>query len=288
MADKNSTVADINAANPDVKPVDNTNGGTPAGNPAPETQTETEGGVATLDPEEEIVVNPLRPDIKVKRKYVVETEFHVDGMVYHPNKDREDPTKPGTFSFNTMEGVPGVIPNADNTGLVIINNHRSFPLSEWGAWPTFRRDVLLSFVTQLMRDTANTDASKFNSEFQHAMDGVTIKAVFIKNPAGVPFTNPWSSEAKPSSRAYETHHVFAFIKGFRFDLEDARHRSFIKGIYDGMPMYDKDKLAFIPRITPIMDDPETFVRLTLIKGGYIAPKNDEDVKMFIKSLAFRR
>lgn len=246
-----------------------------------------DGTTATLDPNEPIVVNRNRPDIKVARSQVVELDFTIDGMTYHAPDDQDNPDAPGTFGWNTIENVPGTVSDSTNTSFSIVDNVHSFPLSEWATWPTLRRDILFSFAMELMRKIAKTDANKFNSEFQHAFDGVKVHAIFIKVPAGTAFTNPWSTQAVPTTNVYTRPYVFGFIKSFKLDIKDARHRRLIKNIYDGMPVFDREKMVRVPRIEPIADDPYTFALLTLKNGGYI-DATDKELDMLVKTLSFTR
>lgn len=273
----------INAADPDseAKKVDNTTADT---NPVDDANTGTENNEAN-DPTKLIIVNPKRPEIKVPQGRVVKVNFHITGFNYYPN---EDPERPGTFGWRCEEGVPGTISDETGTQFIIVDNTHNFPISEWGVWPTLERDPLLAAIVSLMKDSAASDSESFNSEFGHAFDNCVVNGVFIKVPAGTPFVNPWSDQARPNAKVYDRPYVFAFMTGFRFEAKDARHRRLLKNIYDGMPKFNAELGRKVPRVEPMDDDPETFVELTLKEGGYLGNIDAKTTDLLIKSLSFTR
>lgn len=238
-----------------------------------------------------IVVNKARPDILIDKNRVNRLRATIKGIavkLQQRDEDGERPTDaPDTFMFNVKELIWGIVIESDGS-YRFSKNSTMFPASSWGVMPTLRNDMLLSNIVDYWNQLTAINANDFTDKYGHSMDGIKIDIIQIYVPAGVEFVNPYGRENR--GKAYDDDHVFTFITGFHYDLNDFNQLAFIRDIYNGSP---KEIIADDGTISTILSTnnikkviPPRIFANSLVKNNYFGEVEDDSIKDLIEVLSY--
>lgn len=234
-----------------------------------------------------IVVNKARPDILVDKSRVNRLKCTLKSINAIIKEKIEGEQTPDTFMFNTHELIWGIVRELDGSTRYV-KNTTSFPASSWSVLPTLRSDMLLSNIVDFWQNLLALSSERFGEAYGHAMDGIVVDVLQIYVPAGTEFVNPYGKEA--IGKVYDTDHVFTFITGFHYNIDDFNQLVFIRDIYNGSPkevVDDNGVISIICQTTNIKKKlpPKIFAK-SLVKYGYFGNVSEEEFNDLVETLSY--